>query len=93
MMLATDAWSMPALLASFALHLAVARADAAADAIIATSATRTPPARLNVLMLVVDDLRPELKPWGFDTIHTPHIDALAESALTFTQAHVQQAVW
>ena len=32
----------------------------------------------------------ELTPWGFDTIHTPHIDKLAESALTFTQAHVQQ---
>ena len=32
---------------------------------------------LNVLMIGVDDLRPELHPWGFDTIQTPHIDNFA----------------
>eukprot|EP00729_Bicosta_minor_P010665 gene10665-6510_t len=48
---------------------------------------------LNVLMIGVDDLRPELHPWGFDTIQTPSIDAFAdENALVFTEAHVQQAV-
>ena len=47
---------------------------------------------LSVLMIVVDDLRPELQPYGYDTIKTPNIEKFAESALTFTQAHVQQAV-
>ena len=56
------------------------------------TAARARDARLNVLMLAVDDLRPELSPWGFTQIHTPHIDALAKRALAFTQAHVQQAV-
>lgn len=36
---------------------------------------------LNVLMIGVDDLRPELHPWGFDTIQTPSIDAFAVSLI------------
>ena len=48
--------------------------------------------RLNVLMMAVDDLRPELSLWGFPTISTPNIDRLAVGSLAFTQAHVQQAV-
>ena len=49
-------------------------------------------ARPNVLFIAVDDLRPELGAYGNPHIRTPHIDRLAESGVTFLQAHVQQAV-
>ena len=49
-------------------------------------------ARLNVLMIAVDDLRPELGAYGSDFIHSPNIDGLAEESLLLFQAHVQQAV-
>ena len=49
-------------------------------------------ARPNVLFIAVDDLRPELGAYGNPHIQTPNIDRLAESGVTFLQAHVQQAV-
>ena len=48
--------------------------------------------RPNVLFIAVDDLRPELGAYGSPVIHTPNIDRLAQSGVTFLQAHVQQAV-
>jgi hypothetical protein len=42
----------------------------------APSLARQQDSRLNVLMLAVDDLRPELGPWGFDHLVTPAIDEL-----------------
>jgi iduronate 2-sulfatase len=53
------------------------------------------PRRLNVLYVIVDDLRPEL---GFNTpngnthISTPHVDALAAKSVVFDRAYVQQGV-
>ena len=47
-----------------------------------------PTTPLNVLLLVIDDLRPELAAYGFPTV-TPHLDAFASSALTFGRAYVQ----
>ena len=41
-----------------------------------------------LLLLVIDDLRPELASYGFPTV-TPHLDAFASSALTFGRAYVQ----
>lgn len=46
----------------------------------------------NVLMICVDDLRPELGCYGVDTIKTPNIDRLAASGFTFLRAYCQQAV-
>ena len=46
----------------------------------------------NVLFLVVDDLKPLLGCYGDDTVHTPNIDRLAASGITFTNAHTNQAV-
>jgi uncharacterized repeat protein (TIGR03987 family) len=46
----------------------------------------------NVLFIAVDDLRPELGAYGNPYVHTPNIDRLAAAGVTFTQAHVQQAV-
>ena len=46
---------------------------------------------LNVLYLVADDMRPELALYGFPRMSTPHLDALAASALVFDSAYTQFA--
>lgn len=48
--------------------------------------------KFNVLMICVDDLRPELGCYGVSTIQTPHIDRLAAGGFTFLRAYCQQAV-
>lgn len=50
------------------------------------------PARPNVLFIAIDDLRPELGAYGASYIHSPNIDRLAKSGVTFDRAYVQQAV-
>ena len=61
------------------------KADAAEEP---TTSGGMPSTPLNVLLLVIDDLRPELAAYGFPTV-TPHLDAFASSALTFGRAYVQ----
>eukprot|EP00041_Stephanoeca_diplocostata_P016505 m.325400 g.325400 ORF g.325400 m.325400 type:complete len:709 (+) comp20385_c0_seq1:72-2198(+) len=52
-----------------------------------------PPANAkNVLYLVVDDLRPELPPFGHAYVHAPNIENLARESTTFYRAYCQQAV-
>ena len=48
--------------------------------------------RPNVLMVLVDDLRPELNCYGAGHIISPYIDALAAESIVFTRAYTQQAV-
>ena len=48
--------------------------------------------RYNVLMICVDDLRPELGCYGNPLIQTPHIDRLASSGYLFTNHYVQSAI-
>jgi len=43
----------------------------------------------NVLLICVDDLRPELGCYGVPYIHSPNIDALADRACLFTRHYVQ----
>lgn len=43
----------------------------------------------NVLLICVDDLRPELNCFGKDYIQSPHIDALASRGRAFTRHYVQ----
>jgi arylsulfatase A-like enzyme len=51
------------------------------------------PSLKNVLMIAIDDMRPELNAsYGFEHMHTPHTDALAAKGTTFTRAYVQVAV-
>jgi len=47
---------------------------------------------LNVLFIVVDDLRPDLGCYGDTVAVTPNIDRLAEKGMTFANACCQQAV-
>src|SRR5690606_21050874 len=48
--------------------------------------------RPNILLLSIDDLRPELGYYGNEEIITPHIDALAASSMTMLNTHCQSAV-
>ena len=70
-----------------ALLAAMAVLPAAATAA-ATAAKQTP----NVLMIVVDDLRPMLPSWGYEHVQAPNIAKFAASALVFNHTYVQQAV-
>jgi arylsulfatase A-like enzyme len=45
--------------------------------------------RLNVLLIAIDDLRPELGCYGNRLIDTPHFDALAKSGVVFDRAYCQ----
>jgi iduronate 2-sulfatase len=47
---------------------------------------------MNVLFVVVDDLRPELGCYGKDQIISPNIDNLARDGVLFERAYCQQAV-
>ena len=47
------------------------------------------PAKPNVLLICVDDLRPELNCFGKDYIHSPNIDALAGQGRAFHRHYVQ----
>ncbi len=57
-------------------------------AAMAVSASEKP----NVLFIAIDDLRPELGCYGEDKIHSPNVDRLASSGLTFKRAYCQLAV-
>ncbi|MDA8967817.1 sulfatase-like hydrolase/transferase [bacterium] len=48
---------------------------------------------LNVMFIIVDDLRPELGSYGCDQIKSPRFDRLASSSMQFNRAFVQQAIW
>lgn len=53
--------------------------------------TEEPQPRLNVLLVLVDDLRPELGCYGNPRVKTPRIDRLAEHGMTFLRSYCQQA--
>ena len=51
----------------------------------------TPAGAKDVIMIAVDDMRPELGSYGCDHMHTPHMDALAADSLSFDNAYVAVA--
>lgn len=48
--------------------------------------------QMNVLFVVVDDLRPQLNCYGVDWILSPNIDTMAARGTVFERAYCQQAV-
>jgi len=50
------------------------------------------PGPANVVMIAVDDLRPDLGCYGSTIAKTPHIDRLAARGMVFRRAYCQQAV-
>ncbi|MDZ7691179.1 MAG: sulfatase [Balneolaceae bacterium] len=48
--------------------------------------------RPNVLLILVDDMKPAIGAYGDETAITPEIDKLAEESLRFTRAYANQAV-
>jgi arylsulfatase A-like enzyme len=49
-------------------------------------------ALLNVLLIVVDDLRPQFGAYGVPYMHTPNVDKLASEGILFEHAYVQQSI-
>jgi len=56
------------------------------------SAVATGAQRPNILLIAVDDLRPEVGCYGADHVKTPHIDQLAARGVLLERAYCQQAV-
>ncbi len=50
--------------------------------------SKTAPVKKNILLICVDDLRPEIKSFGVDYINSPHIDGLAEMGMRFKRHFV-----
>lgn len=48
--------------------------------------------RPNILVIMVDDLRPDLGAYGNRTAHPPNMDGLARSGIVFDHAYTQQAL-
>lgn len=66
------------------------KASAALFAVLLVFAGRAPADdRPNVLLLCIDDLRPELGRFGVDYIESPNIDALADRGRVFDRHYVQ----
>ena len=57
------------------------------------AAAAAPQPRRNVMMISVDDLRPQLNhAYGMVEAKTPHLDQFSEGALVFHRAYCQQAI-
>ncbi|KAK3266230.1 hypothetical protein CYMTET_25131 [Cymbomonas tetramitiformis] len=48
--------------------------------------------KLNILHIIVDDLRPEITSYGLPDRHTPNIDSLVKNGIAFDRAYAQIAV-
>lgn len=46
----------------------------------------------NILVFMIDDLRPDLGSYGHAHAITPNIDKLAEQGVSFNRAYAQQAI-
>ena len=56
-----------------------------------TPAPPAPPDAKNVLLVISDDMRPELPMYGNSIVHAPNLQRIADRGVTFGQAHVQFA--
>ncbi|XP_014116416.1 PREDICTED: iduronate 2-sulfatase isoform X1 [Pseudopodoces humilis] len=67
-------------------------AFAAGSATAGPGAGRGPGDGMNVLFIIVDDLRPALGCYGDKLVKSPNIDQLASQSMVFSNAYAQQAV-
>lgn len=74
---------------SAALLLGIAITSVANDA---TEKNSAKTARPNVLMILVDDLKPSFKAYGDTWVHSPNLDRLAARGVRFDRAYCNQAV-
>jgi iduronate 2-sulfatase len=58
----------------------------------AAAAAAADPKRKNVLMIIVDDLRPEVSAFNQSLMHTPNIDRLGKQGVVFARTYCQQAI-
>ncbi len=56
-------------------------------ALAATLPAVVAPAKPNILMIAVDDLRPQLASYGVENVVSPHIDRLAAAGVVFDRAY------
>ena len=78
-----------ALLAALAAACATGGASEAPAGDAGAESPTSPPTRTNVLLICIDDLRPELGCYGATPVVSPNLDAFAESALRFDRHYVQ----
>ena len=52
--------------------------------------TVSAPENPNILMIAIDDLRPQLRTYGHPQMVTPHLDELAQEGYQFNRAYCQQ---
>ncbi len=57
-----------------------------------TSTPAAPYGTKNVLLIVIDDLRPQTKAYGVEFMKTPNIDRLASQGVVFRRAYAQQSI-
>lgn len=76
---------------SFLKNLGLSTTALWAGSVLSKSEAQTQPPRFNVLMIPVDDLRPQLGCYGFDQIISPHIDRLAQTGTLFRRAYTMVA--
>ena len=70
----------------------LAWSEAPIDTDLADIVTQSTDKKPNILLLYMDDLRPELNSYGHKQIISPNIDALANRSVQFTQAYSNVAV-
>ena len=56
-----------------------------------TPPTRAPPGAKNVLLMIADDMRPDLPMYGNSIVHAPNLMRIAEQGVTFNRAYAQVA--
>ena len=52
---------------------------------------KSTPTKKNILMIIVDDMRPEITSWGNTIAVTPNIDNLVKNGVSFKRAYAQYA--